>query len=213
MDAQVPAGTPATPPPSRGFPVWAIVAIVAGVVAVAAVVTVLLVNQDSDPVETAPPVVGPTDTPQGSTAVDQLTAYLPPEVSNCTDVNAGDAPEEGLAEVACGATSGENGVLGFTLYESPEAALAAYEADVAAEGVTFDSGDCSVDTLAEHGWSGDGGQGRIACYQDDFDQGRLAWTSDGYPIVGTVYVTTASQITVQEAYTLWQGISDYTPQA
>jgi hypothetical protein len=206
-------GVPPAASPSRGFPVWGIVAIIGGVVAVAAVVTILLVTRGSEPaVTTAPPPDQTAGEQQGSTAVDQLTAYLPPEVTNCVDVNDGASPTEGLAEMACNPTSGEAVVVGFTLYESPEAARSAYDEDLAAEGVAVDSGDCSLDTEAEHGWSGGGGQGRIRCGLDDIEQAEVTWTSDAFPIVGRIYITTGGDYTGPELYAIWQGISDYTVQ-
>ena len=211
MYPQAAGGAPAAPP-SRGFPVWGIVAIIGGVVAVAAVVTIVLLTRDSDPAETVAPVQEQAADEQGAVeqaAVDQLTAYLPPEVTNCQPRSPEFGYEGWAAVLVCEPTSGDPVEVGFYLFESPEAAGSAYEDALASSGITFDSGDCSIDSLAEHTWSGGGGQGRIGCGGNEAGQAVLQWTSDAFPIVGTM-VATPTDFSVPALYTVWQGVSDYT---
>jgi hypothetical protein len=214
MYPQAAGGTPAAPP-SRGFPVWGIVAIIGGVVAVAAVITIVLVTRDSEPPDTATPPQEQTGGEQAGgeqVAIDQLAAYLPPEVTNCQNRSPEFGYEGWGAVLVCEPTSGDPVEVGFYLFESPEAAGSAYEDRLASTGITFDSGDCSIDSLAEHTWSGGGGQGRISCGGNAAGQAVLQWTSDAFPIVGTMVATT-TDLTVPDLYTVWQGVSDYTTPA
>lgn len=203
MSPQAAGGTQAAPP-SRGFPVWGIVAIVGGVVAVAAVV-ILLGTRDSDIPETA---ALPQEESAGDPDIDALASGLPPEVTNCQNRSPEFGYEGWGAVLVCEPTSGDPVEVGFYLYWSPEAAASAYDDALASTGITLDSGDCSIDTEAEHAWSGGGGQGRIACGTNEAGQAVLQWTSDGFRIVGTMFATT-TDLTVPELYAVWQGISDY----
>ncbi len=212
MDAPAPAAAPTpgpTAPPSRGFPVWGIVAIVAGVVVVAAVVTVLLVNQDSDPVETTAP---PQQQETGDPNLDQLGAYLPPEVVDCQE--GGSLLKDGvstigyLASATCAPASGDPVVIKFFLWESPEEASEQYQGLLIIAGASADVGDCSIGEEGEMGWSGDGGQGRLACGTTDEGIATLEWTSDAFPVLGTMEATT-TDLSVSDIYSVWQGLSDY----
>jgi zinc-ribbon domain len=217
MDAQASAGPPAAA--SRGFPAWGIVAIVGGVVTVAAVVTILLLTRDSDPVETAAPP--PQEQEAGDSRIDELAAYLPPEVVDCQEggslrhavgsfvQESGTAATTGyFASATCDPASGDPVVIKFFLWDGPEIASEQYQGLLIFADQSTDVGDCSIGEEGEMGWSGGGGQGRLACGTNGDGLATLMWTSEAFPVLGTMEATT-TDLTLSDIYSVWQGISDY----
>jgi hypothetical protein len=193
--------------------VWAIVAIIAAVVIAGTATTIILTRDSDEPSEAQPPV---TLEPTGGPPSAQLSAYLPPEVTNCRGVEPGPQIVElgptVLEAVNCEPPDpplGGGVTVGFYLYPDAPSVSTAYQAILSAIGLDPDTGDCEA-TLgegpAEQGWSGAGGQGRLLCRPTPDGGSALFWTSDGYPVLGVVLATNP----VADVYVYWQMLSDYT---
>jgi zinc-ribbon domain len=215
--APPPAGAPVGPPAGGGFPMWAIVAIVGGVLLIGAAVAFIL-TRDSDvtvQAQTPPDPPGAPATSSGSGAEQQLQALLPPEVTDCRNVEP--SPEIiGLGEPVLAALNCEppdpplgGGVtVAFYLYESETSAAAAYQGILSAIGLEPDTSACSTtggQGPAEEAWSGGGGQGRLLCRPTE-NGSALFWTSDGFPALGGVVSSNPGA----DVYAVWQSFSDYT---
>jgi hypothetical protein len=179
------------------------VVLVAGILAA----VLLLGGEDPEPQVTLPL---PEETTQGTVtnpAVDQLLAYVPPEATNCGEASV--APEYGavLASVVCDSVADPRANVAFFLYESPEAAGGAYQAIQLGNNLPTDTGDCETGVPGETGWSGGGGAGRLGCGLSG-DLAAVLWSSDGYPVLAQVTADT-TELTVQDVYNIWLGISDY----
>jgi hypothetical protein len=193
---------------------WGIVAIVAGVLLIGAAVAFIL-TRDSDVAVEAQTPGSPGAPASGAGAEQQLQALLPPEVTNCREVEP--SPEIiGLGEPVLAAINCEppdpplgGGVtVAFYLYESDASAAAAYQTILSTIGLEPDTSACSTtggEGPAEEPWSGGGGQGRLLCRPTEAGS-ALFWTSDGFPVLGGV----VSSNPVADVYVYWQSFSDYT---
>jgi hypothetical protein len=176
------------------------------VLAAVAVVVIVMATRDSGgPAQVESPA------PQSDPELDQLAAYLPPEVSNCVE-GSGVAPSglsaQAIAIMLCdGPVAEQAGVL-FYLFDSPDSAAAAYQTYLQERAVAPDSGDCLSGVSGDESWSGAGGSGRIFCGVAEGNLSAMIWTSDGFPVLGHLTSRDPS-IMVSGAYEIWQGISDY----
>jgi hypothetical protein len=181
------------------------VVLVVGIVAA----VLLLGGDDPEPQVTLPqPQV--QETTQGTAAnptLDQLLAYAPPEATNCTEATPAEAYGGAIEAVVCESVAEPRAELAFFLYPSPEVAASTYLTIRQTDNIEADTGDCSVGEIGESSWSGGGGSGRLVCGLSG-EQPALMWTSDAYPVIGQVTART-TELTIQDIYNVWLGISDY----
>ena len=177
--------------------------LVAGVI-----LAVVLLSGEDPPPEVVLPTPGETTQETASNpTLDQLLAYMPPEVSNCIEATAAGDYGAAIESVLCQSNADPRAEVTFFLYPSPEAAAGAYQTINQNENQTPDSGDCAAGQGGETAWSGGGGSGRLSCGLSG-ELAAVLWSSDGYPVLGQVTATTP-EVTIQEVYNIWLGISDY----
>jgi hypothetical protein len=189
---------------------WAVASIVAVlVISIVSFVVVLTTGTststriETDALESPGAAPSPATAPPAA-AVGQLTALIPPEVTNCEEATANEFFPDAIALVKCDSADGR-ALVAFSLFATEDASNTAFQGTAQANGFQPDSGDCVNGVPGEESWSGGGGRGRLQC---GGEIPVVVWSSKGFPILGLIGPF-SEDVTLQELYAIWQGISDY----
>jgi hypothetical protein len=178
------------------------------VVAAAVTVGVVLASGGDEPPPPMPPspVPGPTATagpfPTGAEA--RLLSHVPASLQTPPCTRGTSLPPGAVAYVECFTDTPQ--LLDYWLFADADSMESAYDARVAAAGVSPETGNCASGETSEDSWvDPDGAEsGRLLCVEDV--GGTVVWTHDDLLILAEA---SRPGGTIQQAYRFWTGIADH----